>query len=105
MKLDDYQKLAGRTVGSSDFVNFALGLAGEAGEVADIVKKIRYHGHDATDNIPKILDELGDVLWYIAGMCTVLNIPLSHVADGNVAKLQRRYPDGFSSEASKNRSE
>ena len=79
----------------------ALGLAGEAGEVADLIKKMIGHGH----SIPKakLLDEIGDVLWYIADICSKLGLDMEKAASGNIAKLAKRYPDGFSEERSKNR--
>lgn len=107
MTLTDYQHLAARTMGSrkqSD-LNLAvagLGLTGEAGEVADLIKKTVGHGH-ALDR-DKVLEELGDVLWYVAMMATLLDADLATIAQGNVDKLMRRYPDGFSTERSKNRS-
>lgn len=79
----------------------ALGLAGEAGEFADRVKKTAYHGH-ALDR-EKLLDELGDILWYIADAAGALGVELEEVARRNNAKLRLRYPEGFNPEASKNR--
>lgn len=76
----------------------ALGVAGEAGEVADLVKKHVGHGHDLPTE--KLVDELGDVLWYLTVLANALGVSLEAVAARNVAKLRRRYPDGFSSEAS-----
>lgn len=78
----------------------ALGL-GEAGEVQNLIKKHLYHGHDL--DIAKVLDELGDVLWYIAVMAEVLGFDLSYVAELNVNKLKKRYPKGFSEVDSINR--
>ncbi len=80
---------------------FGLGVAGEAGEVADLVKKFVGHGH-ALDKT-KLVKELGDVLWYLSALCTLNGLTLADVAKTNVAKLQLRYPEGFSSEASINR--
>jgi len=79
----------------------ALGLAGESGEVVDRVKKMLYQGHrlDALG----LLEELGDVLWYIALMCNALGWTLDDALDLNVTKLRKRYPNGFESERSINR--
>lgn len=79
----------------------ALGLAGEAGEFADEVKKRAGHGHDL--DRAKLIKELGDALWYVAECASALGLTLECVAQYNLAKLRERYPQGFSSEASKNR--
>lgn len=85
-------------------MNAALGLAGEAGEFADMVKKARFQGHDFDRN--EAIKELGDLCWYVALGAQALNIPLGEVMNGNVIKLARRYKDGrFSVEASRNRNE
>jgi NTP pyrophosphatase (non-canonical NTP hydrolase) len=70
-----------------------LGLAGEAGEVANIVKKIqRDHGGIINDDIrAKLKDELGDVLWYISACADELDITLNEIAAFNVDKLARRH--------------
>ena len=70
-----------------------LGLAGESGEVADIIKKHLLHGKPLDRDHLK--EELGDVLWYLQHACIVFNIPLFEVAHGNILKLCKRYPDGY----------
>lgn len=70
-----------------------LGLCGEAGEVADTIKKATWHGIPADPQ--KISDELGDVLWYVSDLCNHFGLTLEAVAKGNIAKLERRYPKGF----------
>jgi NTP pyrophosphatase (non-canonical NTP hydrolase) len=70
----------------------ALGLAGEAGEVANKVKKIV---RDGPENMPKdwrdqLASEIGDVLWYCAALATDLNLSLGTIAAQNEAKLRRR---------------
>jgi NTP pyrophosphatase (non-canonical NTP hydrolase) len=70
-----------------------LGLAGEAGEVANIVKKIqRDFGGEITDEIrAKLKDELGDVLWYISACADELGLTLKEIAEFNVGKLAERH--------------
>jgi NTP pyrophosphatase (non-canonical NTP hydrolase) len=108
MTLNTYRKAAVRTASSmSDalsvrLLNGALGLTGESGEVADIIKKWYFHNHDLDKQ--HLVEELGDVMWYIASMADALGVTLDEVARVNVEKLMRRYPNGFSTEASKNRS-
>jgi NTP pyrophosphatase (non-canonical NTP hydrolase) len=79
----------------------ALGLAGEAGEVADYIKKVHFHEHDFDE--AKLKDELGDVLFYLAMMCEAHGFRLEDVAAANLAKLRSRYPNGFSAKASRER--
>lgn len=100
MTLNEYQELASRTRGrvvSPDFQKSCsgLGIAGEAGEVADMIKKEIYHGHGPNPDPSKMPKELGDVLWYVADLATSYGYTLEEVARMNVAKLQARYPAGF----------
>lgn len=105
MTINEYQELALRTANigekTSMIINGALGLAGESGEVADLVKKWQYQGHML--NQSEILDELGDVCWYIALITSALDTPLEEVLKGNIYKLKARYPEGFEVEKSLNR--
>lgn len=79
----------------------AIGLAGEVGEVVDLIKKIEGHKHPI--NHDKLIEELGDVLWYVAALASFYQINLDMAAVKNIEKLRKRYPEGFSSEASINR--
>lgn len=104
--LDEYQKLSERTLNTEldwrdSMLNYTLGLAGETGEVVDIVKKGIFHGHEMSQD--KMCEELGDALFYIAAIATMSKLSLSDIATMNVRKLKRRYPDGFSKEKSVNR--
>lgn len=99
--LDGYQRLTRRTIGDATLPILALGVAGEAGEVADLVKKAFGHGHPL--DFEKLAEELGDVLFYVAALADAAGASLSDVANFNVEKLRRRYPDGFSTERSLNR--
>ena len=100
MNFDDYQQLSGQTAIYPDRGNNltypTLGLAGETGEVAEKVKKlIRDKGglvDDATRDA--LRKELGDVLWYIAQLCTELDLSMSDVAAGNIEKLASRRERG-----------
>lgn len=108
MTLDEYQRLAARTIGANrareeQLANAALGLAGEAGEVADMMKKHLFHGWPIDRE--SLVKELGDCLWYIAATATAVGVRLDEIGATNIDKLRRRYPDGFSSEASINRVE
>ena len=106
LTLNEYQKLAARTAGAGGdgerrLIISALGLAGEAGEFANLVKKLAAHGHDISPEI--LADELGDVLWYISEAASACGLNLGDLAQQNVDKLRKRYPEGFSEERSRNR--
>lgn len=83
--------------------NAAIGTCTEAAEMLDEVKKYLFHGHEF--NRDKIINELGDVYYYAEVLCDVLEISSDEVKDKNITKLAKRYPQGFSSEASINRKE
>ena len=105
-ELDDYQEKAKRTSNQQvealyKLANFGMGLAGESGEVCDYLKKVVFHGHDLDQD--KLADELGDVLWYLANLADAIDLPLSEIARRNVEKLQKRYPEGFDSQRSRER--
>ncbi len=103
MNADEYQKLAMRTAinGSVDWINVGLGLAGEAGEVADHIKKASFQGHSI--DISHLKEELGDVLWYVTLGCQRGGFTISDLMQSNIEKQEHRYPHGFSPEASKGR--
>ena len=86
-----------------ELLNGALGLTGEAGEVADAIKKTIFHGHDLDRD--GLIKELGDVCWYLALLCHAIDVPLEEVMSHNIEKLKKRYPEGFSESASINRKE
>lgn len=67
-----------------------LGLATEAGEVGDLMKKYVYHGKPLGEIEPKTLDEMGDALWYFALMCDEMGWSLEDVIEANVNKLIKR---------------
>ena len=76
--------------GRKDMVlNGVLGLAGESGECCDIVKKNRFQGHEL--NKEHLIEELGDVMWYIAETASGLGVTLEEVAQYNLDKLHKRY--------------
>ena len=75
----------------------ALGLCGEAGEVAEFIKKhILGTKPLDTDRLEKLKYELGDVLWYIAALCDALDFDMGEVAQMNVNKLRKRHGESFS---------
>ncbi len=92
MTFKEYQKLAKETaVYPKEWPNSlyycVMGLAGEAGEIANKAKK---HWRDGVLDPHDLADELGDVLWYVAMTAYELGVDLGHVAERNVEKLQDR---------------
>lgn len=96
-QLNTYQQLADRTAKHQDF-NFDLTHAGlalpeEAGEFAGAVKKYLIYGKDIDKD--NMLEELGDILWYVALAATTLEVTLEEIATLNIEKLQKRYPEKY----------
>jgi len=81
------------------------GVAGEAGEISDLWKKIKFHGKPWNDeNKAKMAAEVGDMFWYLLHLCVVLDISFEDAMISNIKKLEARYPGGkFSIERSENR--
>lgn len=108
MDFNDYQQHARVTANDKGtlekkLTNWALGLTGEAGEVADIIKKFVFHGHELDRE--ELSKELGDTLWYLANLAYDLDLWFSDVAEENIEKLRGRYPKGFDVLKSINRKE
>jgi NTP pyrophosphatase (non-canonical NTP hydrolase) len=79
----------------------ALALAGEAGEVANLVKKLVRQSNSLApvtvvddEDRAKLGEELGDVLWYVSALATELGFTLEEVAKANLTKLAKRYEKG-----------
>lgn len=95
MNFEDYQKQATETAVYPErykVIYPTMGLAGEAGEVANKLKKI-YRDRDGVideDAVKEVCAEIGDVLWYCAALCTDLGVGLDTVAEANLKKLQDR---------------
>ena len=97
--LDMYQKVALTTAiypREQAIIYPTLGLTGEAGEVANKVKKIIRDGSDSKDEklVSEIKAEIGDCLWYIAVLANDFNIKLSDIASANIEKLATRKSKG-----------
>lgn len=96
MNFFEYQEKSRKTAkypnAGKDWVYPMLGLCGEAGEVAEKMKKVLRDCGGKIDEIKKeeIRKELGDVLWYIAQLATELGLSLDEIANGNIEKLYSR---------------
>ena len=103
MTINEYQKLAmttlNRALDEKDIlINGVMGLCGEAGEAIDIVKKHLAQGHPLDRE--HLIEELGDIAWYIAETATALEIELDEVFSRNIEKLKKRYPEGVDQQRS-----
>lgn len=106
MTANEYQQLAMVTLNPAldkkdVLINGVMGLCGESGEAIDIVKKWLAQGHELDKE--KLAKELGDIAWYLAETAYALDIPLEDILRGNIEKLAKRYPEGFSAYRSINR--
>lgn len=107
MNVNEYQKLAGRTINPdldiAEMEWHALhGMVGEIGEIHSIYQKL-YQGHDFDEEHLK--KELGDLIWFIAEYCTAREWDLDDICQMNIDKLKARFPDGFKEDNSLHRAE
>ena len=94
------------TINPSLLLTAAMGLAAECGEFTEIPKKIVFQGKPVNEeNIFHMKRELGDIMWYISQACIALDTSIEDIIYMNIEKLEARYPDGFESFRSNNRSE
>ncbi len=102
MNFNEYQKLAIQTALHTDkdfwysAVYRTLGLVGEAGEVAEKMKKIirDKEGKISAEEKTEIVKEMGDVLWYLQALADYLDVPFEEVAKANLDKLHSRKARG-----------
>lgn len=102
MDFDEYQKLASRTAtfdGKSEeyaLMYLGLGVTGEAGEIAEKLKKLLRNDDGAVSQEKRdaLKQEIGDVLWYLSQLARVLDIPFSEAAKANIEKTTDRAARG-----------
>lgn len=104
---NEYQELAARTMNEELLPNQTIlhalhGMSAEVGEINSLYQKI-YQGHKL--DIDHVFSECGDLIWFIAELCTAYDRKLDDVMQNNIIKLQKRYPEGFNEEKSLNRTE
>jgi NTP pyrophosphatase (non-canonical NTP hydrolase) len=79
----------------------AIGVAGEAGELCERIKHGIFHNHGLSRK--DVSEEIGDLIWYIAALCSRMNLNLADIMDNNIEKLKKRYPSGYTEDHSKER--
>ena len=105
MTLNEYQKLAARTISpgmtkTAKELHALHGMVAEIGEIHSLYQKI-YQGHPM--DAEHLKRELGDLLWFAAEICTAKGWNMDDVAAMNIQKLIARYPNGFEAERSLHR--
>jgi len=86
-----------RAAEREEVIEACLGLAGESGEVVDLIKKSIYYGKPLDQG--KLVEELGDTLHYLVRLCELHGFEIEDIADDNIRKLRGRYPKGYSNDA------
>lgn len=86
-----------------DTLHMAVGVAGEAGELLDAVKKAWVYGKEL--DVANVKEEAGDALFYIQGLCNLYGWTLEQLIADNVAKLEKRYPSGYTDKAAQERAD
>ena len=74
----------------------AIGIAGEAGELAAAIERWIYYGKPL--DVINVKEELGDLFWYMAEMCNALQLDMGDIMAANIAKLRKRYPEKYTDE-------
>jgi NTP pyrophosphatase (non-canonical NTP hydrolase) len=87
------ERFSKRAAEVDGFMHAAVGIAGEAGEVLDAVKKTWVYGKPL--DIENLIEELGDIEFYLQAMRTLLNVSRQDVLRANITKLRKRYPSGY----------
>lgn len=92
---DRMVELDGQGANIERLLTAAVGVSAEAGEFTEIVKKMVFQGKPWNGaNKHHLITELGDVMWYVAQACMALDISFDEVIEGNIKKLEKRYPGG-----------
>lgn len=118
MRISEYQELCEKTepssliyadtsvrldISTTRLLHHTIGICTEAGELQDALKKYLYYNQILDED--NLIEELGDLMWYICGMCNTLGVSLEEVMQRNHDKLSKRYPDGFSVSRARNRAD
>lgn len=106
MDIKNYQLEAKRTCpklenNKMDLIHMALGMQTEAAEISDVFKKKL--AYDKEVDWVNVKEEIGDLMWYIANLCSMNQWNLEDILETNIRKLRARYPDKFTNELAINR--
>lgn len=106
MTMEEYEQLAARTLNQSlapdqRLLDAAAGLSEEAGEVLGLIRKHLFMQHPLDK--ARLTTELGDALWCLTTTAGAIGVSLEDVAAANIAKLRKRYPNGYTSKQSMQR--
>lgn len=101
MNIQEYQKLAARTLPrlsneQEDIQHMLFGMMTELGELVDTYKKHYAYGKEL--DMVNVMEEMGDIMWYWAGMCSITGVNSSATLQTNITKLLVRYPEKFEKE-------
>ncbi len=86
-----------KSKGADGLTHAAIGIAGEAGEILDSVKKSWVYNQEI--NRGNLIEELGDLAFYMQAMCNLINVQPREIILANMAKLKNRYPMGYTDDA------
>lgn len=91
------------TATNAHLIHMAIGISGEAGELLDAVKKAVIYNKPL--DIDNVIEELGDLEFYMAGVRYAIDMQRSEVVYRNIAKLEKRYASGYSDKAAQERAD
>jgi len=94
--LKDYETFKNIQSSHRHIIHAHLGLSSETGEIGDAIKKHVIYGQPL--DIANLLEECGDILWYVSLMVSACDSSLEQVMEMNIDKLRKRYPNNFTEE-------
>lgn len=92
-----------RNEGADGLMHAAAGIAGEAGEILDAVKKHWVYGQPLDRE--NLIEEIGDTLFYLQALASLIDSTFGEAVAHNVEKLRKRYPNGYSDKAAQERAD
>jgi NTP pyrophosphatase (non-canonical NTP hydrolase) len=99
--LKSYRKLGSIAPGLQQLIHAHFGMSSETGEIGDALKKHLIYCQPL--DVENLVEECGDLLWYISMMLTAADVTFEECMKGNIEKLRIRYPEKFTEELAKER--